>query len=94
MLELPSFTFPEFEIPLYAIRVLKGALGFIGFVFLLQILWAAWLVFTSHGYEAAHKKAVASRKSAVIGLLFVIGANSLANYAVQKISEVGGLALK
>ena len=65
-----------------ATKIIQWALGFLGLIFLLLIIFAGFKWMTSGGNEEEVKKAQALMKNAVIGLIIILAAWSLTYYLI------------
>ncbi|MDP3793484.1 MAG: pilin, partial [Candidatus Uhrbacteria bacterium] len=69
-------------------RIINIALGFVGFLILVYLIYAGFLWLTSGGAEEGVKKAKLMIRNAVIGLAIVASAFAIVNFILSKLAEV------
>lgn len=78
----------EADLPTVIGNIVNVALGFIGILLLIYILWAGFLWMTAGGSEDNVKKAQTMIKNAIIGLLIVIAAFAISNFVLGSLINV------
>jgi hypothetical protein len=69
-------------------NVIKIFLGFLGIIAVMLILLAGFKYMTASGDEGETEKALSSIKTAVIGLIIILGAYALANFILTSALSV------
>jgi hypothetical protein len=69
-------------------NIINIALGFIGILLLVYILWAGFLWMTAGGDEGKVKTATAMIKNAIIGLLIIVAAFAISNFVLESLIDV------
>lgn len=67
--------------------VVKTALGMVGVIFMILIIYAGFLWMTARGNEQQVEKAETIIRSSVIGLIIVLGAYSITSFVVPALIE-------
>ena len=62
--------------------VIQGVLSFVGIIFFLYIIYAGFLWVTAHGDEDRITKAKSILKNNIIGVVVVLAAGVIVNYAI------------
>jgi hypothetical protein len=73
------------DVRLVTARIIKVFLGLLGIIFLTLIVFAGFRWMNSHGNEEEIKKAKDQLAMAVIGLVIILAAYSIANFVTGKI---------
>jgi len=68
-------------------NVIRAMLGFIGFMFVIQLMIAGFKYMISGGDEEARDGAMTSVKNAVIGLFLIMASTSIARFVVDAIID-------
>lgn len=68
--------------------VINAALSLLGVVLLVYLLYGGFLWMTAGGDEGKVKKARDLIKNAVIGLIIIVAAYSIASYVLERLTEV------
>ena len=76
---------------LIVVRLINVALGFLGIITVIMILYGGMLWMFSGGDEDKLKKARSSLIGTIIGLLIILSANSIINFIIQSLSQSIGL---
>jgi hypothetical protein len=69
-------------------RIINVALGFLGIVFLVLLLYAGFEWMTAQGDDAKVKKSRAMITQAVIGLIIVVAAFAISNFVLSSLVNV------
>lgn len=69
-------------------NIINIALGFIGILLLVYLLYGGFLWMTSGGSDEGVKKAQTMIKNAVVGLLIVIAAFAISNFVLESLINV------
>jgi type IV secretion system pilin len=69
-------------------RLINVALGFIGILLLVYILWAGFMWMTAGGDEGKVKTATTMIRNAIIGLLIIIAAFAISNFVLGSLINV------
>jgi len=72
-------------------RIIQVALGFLGIIAVVLIMYAGWMWMTSEGNEEKITKAKNILKNAIIGLIIILSAFSIASFILNKLSESTGI---
>lgn len=67
-------------------RLVRSAMGFVGIVMLLMILWSGLLFMTSGGDDDKAKRAKMTFFNAIIGLIIILSAYSIVAFVLQALS--------
>lgn len=67
-------------------RLVRSAMGFVGIVMLLMILWSGLLFMTSGGDDDKVKRAKMTFFNAIIGLIIILSAYSIVAFVLQALS--------
>ncbi len=67
-------------------RLIRSAMGFVGIVMLVMILWSGLLFMTSGGDEDKVKRAKMTFFNAIIGLIIILSAYSIVAFVLQALS--------
>jgi hypothetical protein len=70
-----------------AARVIQIALGFLGIITVSLIIYGGWMYMTSEGNEEKITKAKAILKNAVIGLIIILSAFSIASFILGRLTD-------
>ena len=70
--------------------IINVLLGFLGVIFLLLTIYAGFLWMTAQGNEEKVEKATGILKTAIIGLVIILAAYSIANFVVSQVSNATG----
>jgi len=76
------------DLPTMIGRLVNIALGFVGIVLLVYIVFAGFMWMTAGGDEKKTKDAMAMIKNAVIGLLIVVAAFAISNFVLNSLVNV------
>lgn len=68
--------------------IINAALGFLGIIFLVLLLYAGFLWMTAQGEDANVKKAKGMITQAVIGLVIVVAAFAISNFVLGSLVNV------
>mgnify|MGYP007094937435 CR=1 FL=1 len=71
-------------------QIIKLALGFVGVVVVIIMIYAGFLWMTAGGNEDQVKKAKAWMTNAVIGLVIVLAAYAISDFAIKTILDATG----
>jgi len=71
-------------------RLINIALGFLGIVFLVLMLYAGFLWMTAQGEKAGVEKAKDIIKQAIIGLIVVVAAYAISNFVLGSLLNATG----
>ena len=71
-------------------RVIQVALGFLGIIAVVLIMYAGWLWMTSEGNEEKIEKAKKILKNAVIGLIIILSSFAIASFVLNKLRGATG----
>jgi hypothetical protein len=74
------------QLPTIIGRLIGVAIGFLGVVLLLYLLWGGFIWMTAGGDEKKVGKARDMIKNAIIGLVIIVAAYSIASYVVVQLS--------
>ena len=75
----------ETDLPTIVARVIQVALGTIGMIFFVLIVYAGFLWLTARGKEESITKAKGIIISAVIGIVLVVGSYALTNFVLVRV---------
>lgn len=75
------------SVPLIIARIIDFALGFVGVLFFLLMLYAGILWMTARGAQESVKKAKDVMTAAIVGLVIVAGAFSITRLIIRTVSE-------
>ncbi len=67
-------------------RLVHSAMGFVGIVMVLMILWSGWLFMTSGGDDDQTKRAKMTFFNAIIGLIIMLSAYSVVAFVLNALS--------
>lgn len=67
--------------------VVKGALSFLGVIFMILMVYAGYLWMNARGDESKVDKAQSIIRAAIIGLIITVGAYSITNYIIPAVIE-------
>lgn len=67
--------------------VVQGALGLLGIIFLILMVYGGYAWMTAHGDEQKVTKAKDTIRSAIIGLIVVLGAYAISYFVVDRLSK-------
>lgn len=70
--------------------IINVLLGFLGVIFLLLTIYAGFLWMTAQGNEEKVEKATGILKTAIIGLVIILAAYSIANFVVSQVANATG----
>ncbi|KPJ84658.1 hypothetical protein AMJ57_05785 [Parcubacteria bacterium SG8_24] len=76
---------PMVDIREIAAILIRSALGLVGFILVLRILWAGFLLMTHGGNEDARGAAIEEMKSAVIGMVIIMTSVSIARFVIDAV---------
>ncbi len=71
-------------------QIINVALGFLGVVLLVYLLYGGFLWMTSGGSEDGVKKAQTMIKNAVIGLVIIVAAFAISNFVLTSLVQATG----
>ncbi|MFA4833258.1 MAG: pilin [Patescibacteria group bacterium] len=71
-------------------KVIQAALGFLGIIAVVLIMYAGWLWMTSEGNEEKIEKAKSILKNAVIGLVIILSSFAIASFILNKLMGATG----
>ncbi|MDD4332975.1 MAG: Ig-like domain-containing protein [Patescibacteria group bacterium] len=76
---------------LIAAKVVRVALGFLGILAVVLIIYGGWMYMTSEGNEEKVKKAIAILKNAAIGLIIILSAFAIVSFIIGRLAgSLGG----
>lgn len=67
-------------------RLVHSAMGFVGIIMVVMILWSGWLFMTSGGNDDQVKRAKMTFFNAIIGLAIILSAYSIVAFALKALS--------
>lgn len=70
--------------------VIRAALGFVGFVLVLQITFGGFRFMTSGGSEDARASAILGLKNSIIGFIIIMSASSITRFIVDAVVDATG----
>ncbi|MFZ2804678.1 MAG: pilin [Patescibacteria group bacterium] len=76
------------DLPTIIGRIINIALGFLGIVFLVLLLYAGFEWMTAQGDEAKVKKARSMITQAIIGLIIIVAAFAISNFVLSSLVNV------
>lgn len=76
------------DLPTMVGRIINIALGFVGILLLVYLIYGGFLWMTSGGSEDGAKKAKTMITNAIIGLLIVVAAFALSNFVLGSLVNV------
>ena len=74
------------------VNIIRVALGFLGIITVLIILYAGFLYMTAAGREDQIDKAKNTLRAAIIGLIIIMSAFGIATFVIDRLTEVTGVA--
>ena len=78
---------PDLDIRLWLASMIRAAMGFMGLVLVMQIMWGGFLMMTHGGSEENRKAAIGTIQNAVIGMVIIMTSASAANFVVNAIVD-------
>lgn len=72
--------------------LIRTALGFLGVICLLLVLWAGWLWMTAGGDDKAVGKAKTIMQNAVIGLVIILSAYAISSFIFEQLTAATNYA--
>jgi hypothetical protein len=80
---------PDVDIRVLAVSLIRVCLGFVGFIFVVQIMWSGFNLMTSAGEVKKEKMAHAGLKHAIIGLVLIVSSSSIAKFVIETLQNSG-----
>jgi len=77
------------QLPIIIGTVISAALGLVGIVFLVLMVYAGYIWMIARGDEAKTSKAKETITAAIIGIIIVVGAYALTNFIVSEMTKAG-----
>lgn len=78
------------QLPIIIGTVIKAALGLVGVIFLVLMVYAGYIWMIARGDESKTSKAKDTITAAIIGIIIVVGAYALTNFVVTAMTSAGG----
>ncbi len=93
MLYVGSMGLPAMDIRDIAVRVIRAALGLVGLVMIMQIIYGGLKVWTHSACAEDRDEAIETIKGAVIGLIIIMTSSSFVHYLVNALADAAGTYL-
>jgi len=77
----------QVSVPILVGKIIKGALGFLGILFLIIILYAGFTWMTAGGSEEDVTRARSLIKWSIIGIIVIVGAYAISFYVIDQIDK-------
>jgi len=77
------------QLPIIIGTVIKAALGLVGVIFLVLMVYAGYIWMIARGDEGKADKAKDTITAAIIGIIIVVGAYALTNFVVTAMTTAG-----
>ena len=74
-------------------NLIRTALGFLGLLLVIQIMWAGFLMMTHGGDEEKRAAAIATLKNSIIGLFIIVSSVSIVRFVVNALGDAAGTYL-
>ena len=78
------------ELPVIIGNIINVALGFLGTIFLVLMLYAGFLWMTAQGEDAKVKKAREMITQAIIGIIIIAAAFAISNFVLKSLVTISG----
>jgi predicted permease len=82
-----SIGLPLLDIREIAVRVIRAALGFVGLVMVMRILYGGLMMLTHGGSEDGRSEAIEVIKGAVIGVIIIMTSSALVQFIVNAVAN-------
>lgn len=70
--------------------IIRAALGFVGFILVLQIILSGFQIMASGGSEDARASAILGLKNSIIGFIIIMSASSITHFVVDAVVGATG----
>ncbi len=85
-----TIALPDTDPRIIASRIINVALGVLGIIFLILIVYAGFLYMTSGGNPEKTERAIKLIRNGVIGLIIILCSWAIARYVIDKLIEAAG----
>lgn len=87
MLYVGSMGLPMMDIRDIAVRIIRAALGLVGLVMVMRIIYGGLRVWTHGACAESRDEAIEVVKGAVIGLVIIMTSSALVNFVVNAVAD-------